>query len=90
MHLLTGLGFLCLTIYSIGALWVKNPPWVKVFAGFYLAAPALIAIDYFAGINVIGQTPMAILTYVMLMLYTFVPLIFIPYGLAKFLQPVKN
>ncbi len=90
MHLLTGLGFLCLTIYSIGALWVKNPPWVKVFAGFYLVAPALIALDYFAGISVIGQTPMSILTYVMLMLYTFVPLIFVPYVVLTSLKPEKN
>lgn len=90
MEVLAGLGFLCLTIYSIGALWVKNPLWVKVFAGFYLAAPALIALNYFAGINVIGQTPMAILSYVMLMVYTFVPLIFVPYVVLTSLKPAKD
>ncbi len=89
MEALTFIGFVCLTVYSVGALITNNPVWVKVFAGIYLAAPALIAFTYFTGVNLIGETPFAMLCYVMLVLYTFVPFSFALH-LLTMRKPVTN
>lgn len=89
MEFFAFIGFVILTIYSLGAIIVKNPLWVKVFASLYLAAPALIAFTFFTGINLIGETPFAILCYVMLVLYTWTPIVFALHALTRRL-PVRS
>lgn len=84
------LGFILLNTYSVILLIGKNPRWVKAFAGFLLAMPALLAFIHLTGFNPVGQTAADLIFYMEIMLCTYTPFIFLFHGFMKMIEPARK